>query len=123
MKNIVILAAAASTLALTATAQIQLGDESVMEPLVQGGLVDGGIVDGEENMEIDPDMMDRTPDYMPDTSALDIPAPEVEGEPATTLVPNDKMHMPYVKKSENGDPLPKPMDKSKDADPKVMPEK
>lgn len=136
MKIITILTAAASTMALCASAQVQMGDQNVMEPLVQGGLIDGGLINGEEKMAIDPDMMDRTPDYMPDTSArdaldaegIDTSAPETtvsetEGEPATRLVPEGKIHMPYVKKAENGEPLPQPVDEDGDAEPQVMPKK
>lgn len=121
MKNIIILTAAASTFALTAAAQIQLGDESVMEPLVQGGLVDGGIVDGEENMEIDPDMMDRTPDFMPDTDIL-----ELEQEGPLTLSP-DESEMSDIYDDEDNDEtlggMPQAFENEKDTAPKVMPKK
>ena len=120
MNKILILTAAASTLVLSAAAQMQNGDQNVMEPLVAGGLVDGGLVDGQEAMEIDPDMMDRTPDYMPDTQDLEV---EGEGEPATKLVSDDKIHMHGVETSEEEGALPQPVDGKKDASPKIMPDK
>lgn len=121
MKFSIMISAVVSVFALSAVAQVQDNTNDMMEPMVQGAIVDGGVVTGDEDMSIDPDIMDNSPDFVPSTEL-----PKLEQETPMTFGEKKTDEMIYGDADDNADIAEDvstlPMDDDVDTAPKVMPE-